>query len=87
MADPGRILDSLSTSVLIVDRTRSILYLNVAAETLFGIEPQPGARPAARRSCSPTRAASTPSSIARSKPCARSCGESSRCDPSTAKAS
>jgi two-component system nitrogen regulation sensor histidine kinase GlnL len=36
MADPGRILDSLSTSVLIVDRTRAILYLNVAAESLFG---------------------------------------------------
>lgn len=36
MADPGRILDSLSTSVLIIDRARSILYLNVAAETLFG---------------------------------------------------
>jgi two-component system nitrogen regulation sensor histidine kinase GlnL len=37
MADPGRILDNLSTSVLIVDRTRAILYLNVAAETLFGV--------------------------------------------------
>ena len=37
MADPGRILDSLSTSVLIVDRARAILYLNVAAETLFGV--------------------------------------------------
>jgi two-component system, NtrC family, nitrogen regulation sensor histidine kinase GlnL len=37
MADPGRILDSLSTSVLIVDRARAILYLNVAAETLFGM--------------------------------------------------
>lgn len=36
MADPGRILDSLNTSVLIVDRTRAILYLNVAAESLFG---------------------------------------------------
>ena len=36
MADPGRILDSLSTSVLIVDRARAVLYLNVAAETLFG---------------------------------------------------
>jgi len=36
-ADPGRILDSLSTSVLIVDRTRSLLYLNVSAETLFGV--------------------------------------------------
>lgn len=37
MADSGRILDSLSTSVLIVDRTRSLLYLNVAAEALFGV--------------------------------------------------
>src|SRR5690348_7747671 len=36
MADPVRILDSLSTSVLIVDRARAILYFNVAAETLFG---------------------------------------------------
>lgn len=37
MADPGRILDSLSTCVLIVDRERSLLYLNVSAETLFGV--------------------------------------------------
>jgi two-component system, NtrC family, nitrogen regulation sensor histidine kinase GlnL len=37
MADSGRILDSLSTSVLIVDRDRSLLYLNVAAEALFGV--------------------------------------------------
>lgn len=37
MADSGRILDSLSTSVLIVDRDRSLLYLNVSAETLFGV--------------------------------------------------
>jgi two-component system nitrogen regulation sensor histidine kinase GlnL len=37
MADSGRILDSLSTSVLIVDGTRSLLYLNVAAEALFGV--------------------------------------------------
>lgn len=36
-ADPARILDSLSTSVLIVDRARSLLYLNVSAETLFGV--------------------------------------------------
>lgn len=36
-ADPSRILDSLSTSVLIVDRTRSLLFLNVSAETLFGV--------------------------------------------------
>lgn len=37
MADSGRILDSLSTSVLIVDRARALLYLNVAAEALFGV--------------------------------------------------
>lgn len=37
MADSGRILDSLSTSVLIVDAHRSLLYLNVSAETLFGV--------------------------------------------------
>ncbi len=37
MADPARILDSLSNSVLIVDRDRSLLYLNVSAETLFGV--------------------------------------------------
>jgi two-component system nitrogen regulation sensor histidine kinase GlnL len=36
-ADSGRILDSLSTSVLIVDRDRQLLYLNVSAETLFGV--------------------------------------------------
>jgi two-component system nitrogen regulation sensor histidine kinase GlnL len=36
-ADSGRILDSLSTSVLIVDRDRHLLYLNVSAETLFGV--------------------------------------------------
>lgn len=37
MADPERILDSLSTSVLIVDRERSVLYLNGAAESLLGV--------------------------------------------------
>lgn len=37
MADSGRILDSLSTSVLIVDHNRALLYLNVSAETLFGV--------------------------------------------------
>lgn len=37
MADSSRILDSLSTSVLIVDRDRQLLYLNVSAETLFGV--------------------------------------------------
>lgn len=36
-ADSARILDSLSTSVLIVDRDRQLLYLNVSAETLFGV--------------------------------------------------
>jgi len=35
--DPDRILDGLSTSVLIVDQARTLLYLNVAAETLFGV--------------------------------------------------
>ena len=38
VADPDRILDSLSTSVLIVDQKLSLLYLNVAAETLFGVQ-------------------------------------------------
>jgi two-component system nitrogen regulation sensor histidine kinase GlnL len=37
MADPARILDNLSTSVLIVDRAHALVYLNVAAETLFGV--------------------------------------------------
>jgi two-component system nitrogen regulation sensor histidine kinase GlnL len=37
MADSNRILDSLSTSVLIVDRERSLLSLTVSAETLFGV--------------------------------------------------
>lgn len=37
MADAGRILDSLSTSVLIVDSNRSLLYLNGSAESLFGV--------------------------------------------------
>ena len=36
-ADAARILDSLSTSVLIIDRDRQLLYLNVSAETLFGV--------------------------------------------------
>jgi len=37
MADPGRILDSLTTSVLLIDQSQCLLYLNVAAETLFGV--------------------------------------------------
>jgi two-component system nitrogen regulation sensor histidine kinase GlnL len=37
MADPDRILDGLTTSILIVDGTQSLIYLNVAAETLFGV--------------------------------------------------
>src|SRR3954469_11393419 len=37
MADPDRILDGLSTSILIVDGAQSLIYLNVAAETLFGV--------------------------------------------------
>jgi two-component system nitrogen regulation sensor histidine kinase GlnL len=35
--DAARTLDGLSTSVLIVDQTAAILYLNVAAETLLGV--------------------------------------------------
>lgn len=35
--DATRILDGLSTSVLIVDPSYALLYLNVAAETLFGV--------------------------------------------------
>lgn len=35
--DTDRILDSLSTSVLVVDRAQCLLYINVAAETLFGV--------------------------------------------------
>ena len=35
--DAARILDGLSTSVLIVDPAPSILFLNVAAETLLGV--------------------------------------------------
>jgi two-component system, NtrC family, nitrogen regulation sensor histidine kinase GlnL len=37
MADPTRILDSLSTSVLIVDHASCLLFLNTSAETLFGV--------------------------------------------------
>jgi len=37
MADPGRILDSLTTSVLLIDQAQCLIYLNVAAETLFGV--------------------------------------------------
>ncbi len=37
VAEPSRILDSLSTSVLIVDRSGGLLHLNTAAETLFGV--------------------------------------------------
>src|SRR4051812_27139044 len=37
VADPAHILDGLSTSVLIVDGERLLTYLNVAAETLFGV--------------------------------------------------
>lgn len=33
----ARILDGLSTSVLLVDANHAIVYLNVAAETLFGV--------------------------------------------------
>lgn len=37
MADPVRILDNLGTSVLIVDRSHALVYLNVAAESLLGV--------------------------------------------------
>jgi two-component system nitrogen regulation sensor histidine kinase GlnL len=37
VAEPSRILDSLNTSVLLVDRSYGVLHLNVAAETLFGV--------------------------------------------------
>jgi two-component system, NtrC family, nitrogen regulation sensor histidine kinase GlnL len=37
MIESTRILDGLSTSVIIADRTHAVLYMNVAAETLFGV--------------------------------------------------
>ncbi len=37
VAEPSRIIDSLSTSVLLIDHGCTLLYLNVAAETLFGV--------------------------------------------------
>ena len=37
MIEATRILDGLSTSVIIADRTHSVLFMNVAAETLFGV--------------------------------------------------
>ena len=78
MADPGRILDSLSTSVLIVDRARAILYLNVAAETLFGTS-RNQARGRPLESCSPMPLASMRSSSARWRLRVRSCAASWRC--------
>jgi len=36
MEDAARILDNLSTSVILVDVQQSVLHMNVAAETLFG---------------------------------------------------
>jgi len=36
MAELARILDSLTTSVLLIDRDQTLLYLNVSAETLLG---------------------------------------------------
>jgi two-component system nitrogen regulation sensor histidine kinase GlnL len=36
-SDASRILDGLSTSVLIADPAHGLLYINVAAETLFGV--------------------------------------------------
>jgi two-component system nitrogen regulation sensor histidine kinase GlnL len=35
--DPARILDGLTTSVLLVDRAQTLLSLNVAAESLLGV--------------------------------------------------
>jgi two-component system nitrogen regulation sensor histidine kinase GlnL len=37
MADSGRLLDSLTTSVLLVDKRHIVLHVNVAAETLLGV--------------------------------------------------
>lgn len=37
VADPTRVLDALSTSVLLIDKARRLTYLNLAAESLFGI--------------------------------------------------
>lgn len=37
MTDLARILDHLNTSILLVDRHQTVHYLNVAAETLFGL--------------------------------------------------
>jgi two-component system, NtrC family, nitrogen regulation sensor histidine kinase GlnL len=37
VADASRILDALTTSVLLLDRGRRVLHLNVAAESLLGV--------------------------------------------------
>lgn len=37
VADPTRLLDGLSTSVLLIDQARAVIYMNLAAEALFGI--------------------------------------------------
>jgi two-component system, NtrC family, nitrogen regulation sensor histidine kinase GlnL len=37
MADLARILDNMTTSVLLVDEQQQLLYINVAAETLLGV--------------------------------------------------
>src|SRR5262249_38689078 len=37
MADLARILDSLTTSVMLVDTKHNVLHMNVAAETLLGV--------------------------------------------------
>src|SRR5690606_18247219 len=37
MIEATRILDGLSTSVLIVDEHHAVMFLNVAAQTLFGV--------------------------------------------------
>jgi two-component system nitrogen regulation sensor histidine kinase GlnL len=37
MADLARILDNMTTSLLLVDRSQNLLYLNIGAETLLGV--------------------------------------------------
>ena len=37
VADPTRVLDGLTTSVILIDQSRTVIYVNLAAETLFGV--------------------------------------------------
>src|SRR5689334_18875635 len=37
MIDLERVLDSMATSVMVVDKYQTLYYLNVAAETLLGV--------------------------------------------------